>query len=68
MQITADCPHCRGRYHFVQEMRGKRVRCANRSCRQVFTVQDKNEPPHANSANGGPKPDSGEPGSDPSAA
>src|SRR5260370_39762884 len=40
VHITALCPHCNNRYQLDPGLRGKRMYCPNRACRQVFTVQD----------------------------
>ena len=66
MHVTADCPHCRSRYHFIPKMRGERVRCANTACRHVFIVKDNNEPPPAKSTNDGTEPDPSGSGGEPS--
>src|SRR5207302_245009 len=40
VHITAVCPRCRTRYQLNPELRGKRTRCTNPNCREVFEVQD----------------------------
>ncbi len=36
MSIAVECPHCETRFHLQPELAGKRVRCPNPDCRQVF--------------------------------
>jgi hypothetical protein len=38
MAIDAKCPHCEKPYRLKDELAGKKVTCANQSCRQVFTI------------------------------
>ncbi|MBL8798877.1 MAG: PQQ-binding-like beta-propeller repeat protein [Planctomycetia bacterium] len=40
MQLTVDCPACQKRYHLNDELRGKKMRCHNPICREVFEIQE----------------------------
>ncbi|MCI0700716.1 MAG: PQQ-binding-like beta-propeller repeat protein, partial [Planctomycetia bacterium] len=43
MSIVVQCPHCETRFNLQSEMNGKSMRCPNLECRQVFTVQAREE-------------------------
>jgi outer membrane protein assembly factor BamB len=45
VEITVSCPRCGSQYHLKPEMRGKRMRCPNAICREVFEVREKAEGP-----------------------
>jgi outer membrane protein assembly factor BamB/tetratricopeptide (TPR) repeat protein len=44
MHITVFCPHCQTRYQLDETLRGKRMRCPNSLCRQVFEVREVDQP------------------------
>lgn len=44
MPIVAYCPECRERYQLHEEVRGRRMRCQNRSCNSIFTIVETEEP------------------------
>ncbi|MBA4187025.1 MAG: hypothetical protein C0467_03310 [Planctomycetaceae bacterium] len=39
MSIVAQCPHCETKFNLEPEMAGKKMRCPNFDCQQVFTVK-----------------------------
>ncbi|MCE9563110.1 MAG: PQQ-binding-like beta-propeller repeat protein [Planctomycetes bacterium] len=39
MSIVAQCPHCETKFNLEPEMAGKKMRCPNFDCQQVFKVQ-----------------------------
>jgi outer membrane protein assembly factor BamB len=43
VHITVYCPACNNRYQLHEEMRGKRMRCVNTLCREVFEVREAGE-------------------------
>jgi outer membrane protein assembly factor BamB len=43
LHITVYCPACNNRYQLHEEMRGKRMRCVNALCREVFEVREAGE-------------------------
>ena len=45
MHITVYCPACKNRYQLHAEMRGKRMRCVNPLCREVFEVRESSAAP-----------------------
>ncbi len=55
MLITAVCPRCETRYRLDESMRGKRTRCPNPLCREVFEVRDVGDAP-APTADAAPRP------------
>jgi outer membrane protein assembly factor BamB len=40
VHITVYCPACNNRYQLHEEMRGKRMRCVNALCREIFEVRE----------------------------
>jgi hypothetical protein len=56
MAIDVQCPFCDKPYKLKDELAGKRVTCANRDCRKVFTVSAP-----ANSSANGPPPSASPP-------
>ena len=40
MHITVQCPACHNEYKLNPDMRGKRMRCVNNLCREIFEVRD----------------------------
>src|SRR5581483_8887311 len=40
MRIWVVCPHCQERYQLEQSLAGKRMRCPNNLCREVFEVRE----------------------------
>jgi hypothetical protein len=40
VQLTVDCPACQKRYHLNDDLRGKKMRCHNPICREIFEIQE----------------------------
>lgn len=45
MYISVRCPSCQNRYQLKPELNGKRMRCPNPGCREVFLVRELTETP-----------------------
>lgn len=45
MRLSVTCPRCQSKYQLDAAMRGKRMRCPNSICREVFEARDDAEPP-----------------------
>src|SRR5438067_93262 len=41
--IAVLCPHCESRYQLQPELVGKRMRCPNPLCREIFVVQEEGQ-------------------------
>ena len=44
MHISVTCPRCESKFQLAADLRGKRVRCPNPTCRRVFEVCDDKDP------------------------
>ena len=56
MQIVVLCPGCGNRYQLQEEMRGKKMRCNNAVCHEIFEIRDNGAPPPAASTGPAAKP------------